>query len=53
MKLTVVSEQGMEAVIGILGTDELFGEGCLAGQTQRIPTVAAMTDSVIRRFGCN
>jgi CRP/FNR family transcriptional regulator, cyclic AMP receptor protein len=49
-KLTVVSEQGKEAVIAILGTDEFFGEGCLAGQAQRIATVTAMTDSVIARL---
>jgi CRP-like cAMP-binding protein len=49
-KLTVVSEQGKEAVIAILGTDEFFGEGCLAGQTQRIATVTTMTDSVIARL---
>jgi len=50
VKLTVVSEQGKEAVIAILGTDEFFGEGCLAGQTQRIATVMAMTDTVIARL---
>jgi CRP/FNR family transcriptional regulator, cyclic AMP receptor protein len=50
VKLTVVSEQGKEAVIAILGTDEFFGEGCLAGQPQRIATVLAMTDSVIVRL---
>jgi CRP-like cAMP-binding protein len=49
-KLTVVSEQGKEAVIAILGTDEFFGEGCLAGQMQRIATVTAMADSVIARL---
>src|SRR6202166_4826046 len=49
-KLTVVSEQGKEAVIAILGTDDFFGEGCLAGQAQRIATVAALTDSVIARL---
>src|SRR5690242_17465344 len=49
-KLTVVSEQGKEAVIAILGTDEFFGEGCLAGQAQRIATVTTMTDSVIARL---
>jgi CRP-like cAMP-binding protein len=49
-KLTVVSEQGKEAVIAILGTDEFFGEGCLAGQMQRIATVTAMSDSVIARL---
>jgi CRP/FNR family transcriptional regulator, cyclic AMP receptor protein len=50
VKLTVVSEQGKEAVIAILGTDAFFGEGCLAGQTQRIATVTAMTDSLIARL---
>ena len=49
-KLTVVSEQGKEAVIAILGSDEFFGEGCLAGQARRISTVTAMTDSVIARL---
>jgi CRP/FNR family cyclic AMP-dependent transcriptional regulator len=50
VKLTVISEQGKEAVIAILGADEFFGEGCLAGQVQRIATVNAMTDSVIMRL---
>ncbi|MFZ0422408.1 MAG: Crp/Fnr family transcriptional regulator [Xanthobacteraceae bacterium] len=50
VKLTVVSEQGKEAVIAILGADEFFGEGCLAGQAQRISTVAVMTDAVIMRL---
>jgi CRP-like cAMP-binding protein len=49
-KLTVVSEQGKEAVIAILGMDDFFGEGCLAGQAQRIATVTAMTDAVIARL---
>jgi CRP/FNR family cyclic AMP-dependent transcriptional regulator len=50
VKLTVVSEHGKEAVIAILGTNDFFGEGCLAGQAQRIATVATMTDSVIMRL---
>jgi CRP-like cAMP-binding protein len=50
VKLTVVSEQGKEAVIGVLGADEFFGEGCLAGQAQRIATVTTMTDSAIVRL---
>jgi CRP/FNR family cyclic AMP-dependent transcriptional regulator len=50
VKVTVVSEQGKEAVVAILGTDEFFGEGCLAGQAQRMATVATMTDSVIVRL---
>lgn len=49
-KVTVISEQGKEAVVAILGAAEFFGEACLAGQTQRISTVAAMTDCVIVRL---
>ena len=50
VKVTVVSEQGKEAVVAILGTDEFFGEGCLAGQPQRMATVATIADSVIVRL---
>jgi CRP/FNR family transcriptional regulator, cyclic AMP receptor protein len=50
VKVTVVSEQGKEAVVAILGANEFFGEGCLAGQTQRIATVASMADSVVMRL---
>lgn len=49
-KVTVVSQQGKEAVVAMLGTDEFFGEGCLAGQAQRIATVTAVTESVIMRL---
>jgi CRP/FNR family cyclic AMP-dependent transcriptional regulator len=50
VKLTVVSEQGKEAVVAILGTNDFFGEGCLARQNQRVATVRSMTDSVITRL---
>jgi CRP/FNR family transcriptional regulator, cyclic AMP receptor protein len=50
VKITVVSEQGKEAVVAILGKDDFFGEACLAGQVQRISTATAMTDSVITRI---
>jgi CRP-like cAMP-binding protein len=50
VKITVVSEQGKEAVVAILGADDFFGEGCLAGQAQRISTVTAMIDSIIARL---
>jgi CRP-like cAMP-binding protein len=50
VKITVVSEQGKEAVVAILGTDDFFGEACLAGQALRIATVTSMTDSVIARL---
>jgi CRP/FNR family transcriptional regulator, cyclic AMP receptor protein len=50
VKVSVVSEQGKEAVVAMLGTDDFFGEKCLAGQARRIATVATMTDSVIMRL---
>jgi CRP/FNR family cyclic AMP-dependent transcriptional regulator len=50
VKITVVSAQGKEAVVAILGTNEFFGEGCLAGQALRIATVATMTESLITRL---
>ena len=50
VKVTVVSEQGKEAVVAILEADDFFGEGCLAGQAQRISTVVTMTECVIARL---
>jgi CRP/FNR family transcriptional regulator, cyclic AMP receptor protein len=50
IKITVVSEQGKEAVVAILGTNEFFGEGCLASQVLRIATAATLTESVIVRL---
>jgi CRP/FNR family transcriptional regulator, cyclic AMP receptor protein len=49
-KLTVVSEQGKEAVVAILGPDEFCGEGCLAGQPRRMATAMAMTECEIMRL---
>ena len=51
VKLTVVSKQGKEAVVAILGTNEFFGEGCLTSQVQRIATVTTMTESRHRAAG--
>src|SRR5664279_2516742 len=45
VKLTVISRQGKEAVIAILGTGDFFGEGCLAGQTRRMATCRTMSPS--------
>ena len=50
VKVTVVSDQGKEAVVAILGADEFCGEGCLAGQPRRIATVTAMTECTIMRL---
>jgi CRP-like cAMP-binding protein len=49
VKKTVVSEQGKEAVVALLGTGNFFGEGCLTGQPLRLSTVSAMTECVIVR----
>jgi CRP/FNR family transcriptional regulator, cyclic AMP receptor protein len=50
LKLTVISEQGKEAVIAILGPGHFFGEGCLNGHALRVATTMAMDDCVITRI---
>jgi CRP/FNR family cyclic AMP-dependent transcriptional regulator len=50
IKLTVVSDQGKEAVVGMLEPGQFFGEGCLNGQPLRIATTTAMEDSIITRI---
>lgn len=47
VKVTVVSEQGKEAVVGILHPAQFFGEGCLNGQAIRIGTARALEESLI------
>jgi CRP-like cAMP-binding protein len=49
VKLTVVSTQGKEAVIALLGAQAFFGEGCLAGQPLRMATAMALTDCMLMR----
>ena len=49
VKIIVVSEQGKEAVVAMLGPDEFFGEGCLTGQVRRMASAAAMTECEIMR----
>ncbi len=50
VKLTVLSERGKEAVVGIFGTGDFCGEGCLAGQPLRIATAEAIEKSEIMRL---
>ena len=50
VKITVVSEQGKEAVVAIQGPDEFCGEGCLTGQARRLATASAMTECEIMRL---
>src|SRR3990170_4972532 len=49
VKLTVVSKQGKEAIVALLGADEFFGEGCLAGQPLRMSTATATEDTTVLR----
>ena len=50
VKISVVSEQGKEAVVAIQGPDEFCGEGCLTGQARRLATAAAITECEIMRL---
>ena len=50
VKLTIVSGEGKEAVVGILGPGAFFGESCLAGQTQRESSATALTDCVAKKI---
>ena len=47
VKMTVLSEQGKEAVVAILEPGQFFGEGCMNGHKQRISTTTAMEDCII------
>jgi CRP/FNR family transcriptional regulator, cyclic AMP receptor protein len=49
VKITVVSDQGKEAVVAILGPDEFCGEGCLTGRPLRMATATALTEGEIMR----
>jgi CRP/FNR family transcriptional regulator, cyclic AMP receptor protein len=44
VKVAVISKQGKEAVIALLGPDEFVGEGCLIGQPKRLATASAMSE---------
>jgi|SRR5665213_2345063 len=50
VKRTVVSRQGKEAIVAVLGPGDFFGEGCLAGQPRRMSTAAALSDCSIVRI---
>jgi CRP/FNR family transcriptional regulator, cyclic AMP receptor protein len=50
VKKTIVSEQGKEAVVAVLGADDFFGERCLAGYELRLATVTAMAKCVIAQI---
>jgi CRP-like cAMP-binding protein len=47
VRLSVLSHAGKQAVVAVLDAGHFFGEGCLAGQSQRMATATAMTPSTI------
>jgi CRP/FNR family cyclic AMP-dependent transcriptional regulator len=47
VKVVVISEQGKEAVVGIFGPGQFFGEGCMNGHSLRIATTTAIEDCLI------
>lgn len=50
VKLVVLSRQGKEAVVALLGAGDFFGEGCLAGQSIRMGTAIALTACSIMKL---
>lgn len=50
VKVTILSRNGKEAVLAILGAGDFFGEGCLNGQLRRLATITTMTECLILRL---
>ena len=50
IQLKVLSQQGKEAILAILGVGDFFGEGCLAGQPLRMSTAVAVTECSVLRI---
>lgn len=47
VRLSVLSHAGKEAVVAVLDVAHFFGEGCLAGQSQRMASATALTACTI------
>ena len=50
VKLSVISQQGKEAIVATLSAGEFLGEGCLAGQPLRMSTATTVTDCSLFRI---
>ena len=50
VKLTVLSAAGKQAVIGLLGPGDFFGEACLSSQNHRQATASPHVDSSVVRL---
>jgi CRP-like cAMP-binding protein len=49
VQLSVISQQGKEAIVATLSAGEFLGEGCLAGQPLRMATATTVTDCSLFR----
>jgi CRP/FNR family cyclic AMP-dependent transcriptional regulator len=49
VELSVVSQQGKERVVGILGPGSFIGEGCLAGHPRYLASARASTEATVAR----
>ena len=50
VQLSVISQQGKEAIVATLSAGEFLGEGCLAGQPLRMATATTVTDCNLFRI---
>jgi CRP/FNR family cyclic AMP-dependent transcriptional regulator len=50
IQISVVSEQGKEGVIAILGAGDFFGEGCLSGQPLYLASAIALDQVAVVRI---
>jgi len=50
VRLSVISQQGKEAIVATLSAGEFLGEGCLAGQPLRMATATTVTDCSLLRI---
>ena len=50
IKVTVLSQQGKEAVLALLGAGDFFGEGCMTGQPSRMTSAVAMEECMMARL---
>ena len=50
VKMSVISQQGKEAIVATLSSGDFLGEGCLAGQPLRMSTATTVTDCSLFRI---
>jgi CRP/FNR family transcriptional regulator, cyclic AMP receptor protein len=50
IQISVISDQGKEAIIAMFGPGDFFGEGCLTGQPVRLASATAMTPAHVVRI---